>query len=285
MGTYEERARSMQNVLKEQRRKIVKFSIFGVTAFVLVVLGLMFSPVTTVPNGHRGVVTVLGEVQPKILQPGLSIVNPMAGVHDINVQLQKVDLKGDSASKDLQSIHTVLTVNYHLNPDSVNNLYRDIGMSYEQKVLVGLGQDTFKAIAAKYTAEELIAKREEVRSNIVSEFQKKTSHITGNTIVIDDVFISQFTFSDNFNKAIESKQEAEQMALKAKRDLDRIKLEADQKVAMAQAEATSLKLQKQELTPDLVKLREIEVQREAIKKWNGVLPTYTGNNLPMIQLK
>lgn len=275
----------MQNVLKEQRRKIVKFSIFGVTAFVLVVLGLMFSPVTTVPNGHRGVVTVLGEVQPKILQPGLSIVNPMAGVHDINVQLQKVDLKGDSASKDLQSIHTVLTVNYHLNPDSVNNLYRDIGMSYEQKVLVGLGQDTFKAIAAKYTAEELIAKREEVRSNIVSEFQKKTSHITGNTIVIDDVFISQFTFSDNFNKAIESKQEAEQMALKAKRDLDRIKLEADQKVAMAQAEATSLKLQKQELTPDLVKLREIEVQREAIKKWNGVLPTYTGNNLPMIQLK
>lgn len=285
MGTYEERARSMQNVLKEQRRKIVKFSIFGVTAFVLVVLGLMFSPVTTVPNGHRGVVTVLGEVQPKILQPGLSIVNPMAAVHDINVQLQKVDLKGDSASKDLQSIHTVLTVNYHLNPDSVNNLYRDIGMSYEQKVLVGLGQDTFKAVAAKYTAEELIAKREEVRSNIVSEFQKKTSHITGNTIVIDDVFISQFTFSDNFNKAIESKQEAEQMALKAKRDLDRIKLEADQKVAMAQAEATSLKLQKQELTPDLVKLREIEVQREAIKKWNGVLPTYTGNNLPMIQLK
>ncbi|MHB1026111.1 MAG: prohibitin family protein, partial [Desulfobacteria bacterium] len=81
------------------------------------------------------------------------------------------------------------------------------------------------------------------------------------------------------------KQTAEQMALKASRDLDRIKIEAQQKIAAAQAEAESLRLQRQNITPDLVELRRIEAMQQAIQKWNGVLPQVTGGVMPFIDAK
>lgn len=77
---------------------------------------------------------------------------------------------------------------------------------------------------------------------------------------------------------------SEQLKLKAERDLQRIEVEAKQKVASAQAEAQSLKLQKQEITPELIKLRETEAQRLAIEKWNGVLPTTAGGAIPFINI-
>ena len=50
------------------------------------------------------------------------------------------------------------------------------------------------------------------------------------------------------------------------------------------AEAESLRLQKQEITPDLIKLREIEVQRQAIEKWDGHLPNVNGGAMPFLNL-
>ena len=100
-----------------------------------------------------------------------------------------------------------------------------------------------------------------------------------------DVSIVNFKFSAQFTQAIENKQTAEQMALKASRDLDRIKIEAQQKIAAAQAEAESLRLQRQNITPDLVELRRIEAMQQAIQKWNGVLPQVTGGAMPFIDAK
>ena len=96
--------------------------------------------------------------------------------------------------------------------------------------------------------------------------------------------MTNFQFSPSFNEAIEAKTTAEQLKLKAERDLQRIRVEAEQKISQAQAEAESLRLQKQEITPELIKLREIEAQRLAIEKWNGVLPSVTGGSIPFISL-
>ncbi len=101
---------------------------------------------------------------------------------------------------------------------------------------------------------------------------------------MDDFNIVNFQFSEEFDKAIEAKVTAEQLKLKAATDLERIRIEADQKIAQAQAEATALNLQKLEITPDLVRLREIEVQREAVNKWNGELPQVTGGAMPFIDI-
>ena len=101
---------------------------------------------------------------------------------------------------------------------------------------------------------------------------------------MEEISITNFDFSDSFNEAIESKVTAEQNALQAKNKLKQIKYEAEQTVEKAKAEAESLRLQRQEITPDLIRLRQIEVQRTAIEKWNGKLPQVTGGAIPFIDL-
>jgi regulator of protease activity HflC (stomatin/prohibitin superfamily) len=104
-------------------------------------------------------------------------------------------------------------------------------------------------------------------------------------MILEDINIKEFAFSDEFNKAIESKQTAEQNALRAKRDLERIKIEAEQKVAQAGAEAEALRLKKQEVTPELIQLKQIEVQEKALEKWDGRLPSVTGGATPFIDVE
>lgn len=106
-------------------------------------------------------------------------------------------------------------------------------------------------------------------------------------ILVDDFSIVNFKFSGQFTQAIESKQTAEQLALKAQRDLDRIKIEAEQKIAQAtaEAEAEALRLQKENVTAELVKLRQIEATMKAMEKWDGHLPKVTAGTIPFIDVK
>jgi regulator of protease activity HflC (stomatin/prohibitin superfamily) len=101
---------------------------------------------------------------------------------------------------------------------------------------------------------------------------------------LEDINIKEFAFSEEFNKAIEQKQTAEQNALKAQRDLERIKIEAQQQITQAGAEAEALKLKKQEVTPELIQLKQIEVQEKALQKWDGHMPSVTGGATPFIDL-
>jgi prohibitin 2 len=100
-----------------------------------------------------------------------------------------------------------------------------------------------------------------------------------------DTYITDFDFSPEFARAVEAKQIAEQQAFKARRDLDRIKIEADQKIAQARAEAESLRMQRDAITSNLIELRKIEAQKLAIEKWDGKLPSMMlGNATPLVDL-
>lgn len=249
---------------------------------VVIVVVLMFSPFTQIPAGHRGVITTFGKVNEEVLGEGLHFIVPfMNMVHKIDVRLQKAEGEGEAASKDLQTIHTRVALNYHLIPDRVAFTFRDIGGPEEvdSRIIVPAMQEAVKAATAQYTAEELITKRSDVRERIRGFL---TERLNKHGIEIDEFSIVNFQFSPSFNEAIEAKTTAEQLKLKAERDLQRIRVEAEQKIAQAQAEAEALKLQKQEITAELIKLREIEAQRFAIEKWNGILPNVTGGAVPFI---
>ncbi|HVT34587.1 MAG TPA: prohibitin family protein, partial [Nevskiaceae bacterium] len=258
--------------------------LFGIVLLLIVGLLIRLNPFVSVSAGHKGVVTLFGKVDPAGLDEGLHVVNPFASVTDVSVRIQKADAEGDAASRDLQQVTTHITLNYHINPSTVPAFWQAIGPGYVDTIITPEVQETFKAVTARYTAEELITKREEVRAQIRDTLNQKVNELTHGGLVMDEFSITNFAFSHSFNAAIEAKQEAEQLALKAKRDLDRIQVEAQQKIAMAEAEAASLKAQKQEITPDLIRLREIEVQREAILKWDGHLPNVNSGAVPFINI-
>ena len=263
-----------------------KFWIIAGSVVIVPILLYSIWPLTTVPAGHRGVVTTFGKVDHNPLDEGIHFLAPWKKNTPVKVRTLKTVSKGDAASSDLQQVTTEIALNFHLESELVSKFFQKVGPGYESTVIDPAVEETFKAVTAKYTAEQLITKRDEVRKEIRSLLVARLREASLGAIVVEDFAITNFAFSNVFTKAIEAKSEAEQLALKSKRDLERIKIEAEQKIASAQAEATSLKLQKQEVTPELIKLRELEVKREAIKKWDGKLPHYNGAGpLPFLDVK
>lgn len=242
----------------------------------------IFAPFAIVPAGSRGVVTTFGKISPEVLDEGIHFRIPIAQtVHLIDVRIQKGEGSGDAASKDLQQVHTTVALNYHIDPKQAAHVFRELGQSIGDRIIVPAVQEAVKAATAQYTAEELIAKRPEIRERIRALLVERMSR---HGVVVDEFSIVNFTFSKSFNEAIEAKTTAEQLKLKAERDLQRIRVEAEQKVTQAKAEAEALSLQKQQVTAELIRLREIENQRKAIEKWDGKLPQVSGGATPFINV-
>lgn len=261
-------------------RTIVKlFSVF--CAFVLLIV---IWPFASVPASSRGIVTTFGKPSVESSMPGIHIVWPIAQTMNlVNVSVRKSEDQGEAASKDLQTVHTTITLNYHVAPESVLPVFVNLGNDPEVRIVQPSVQEAVKAVTAKFTAEELIGRREEVRNMIIADL---ASRMERHGLIIDEFSITNFNFSKVFNEAIEAKTTAEQTKLKADTDLKRIRVEAMQTVVQAQAQADALKAQKQEITPDLIRLREVENQTAAIEKWDGALPTYvtSGTAMPFINM-
>lgn len=267
---------------------VLDFNDFNVYAkrFLVVVgaiLALVFlAPVAVVPAGHRGVITTFGKVSDDVNGEGIHFLIPfIQQMNLVDVRIQKGEGKSDAASRDLQTIHTTVALNYHVDPKDAAKVFRELGTQVSDRIIVPAVQEAVKAATAQYTAEELIAKRPEVKERIRSLLAERLIRFG---VAVDDFSITNFDFSKSFNDAIEGKTTAEQLKLKAERDLARIRVEAEQKIASARAEAESLRLQKQEVTVELIRLREIENQRRAIEKWDGRLPTVTSGAVPFINV-
>ena len=254
-------------------------------AFPLFVIeAITWNSVVIIQAGHRGVVfDKFKGLKPVALGEGLNFIVPyLEDVYVYDVRLQKVEFEATAASKDLQSVSTKVALNYRPHADTVAELHRTIGIDYAEKIIHPAVQEAVKATTALYTAEELITRREEVKKKIQELLQNQMAPAK---LDLTETYITDFQFSQDFAHAVESKQIAEQQAFKAQRDLERIKIEAEQKIATAQAEAKSLALQRDAITTNLIELRRIEAQRLAIDKWDGHLPqTMLGNSTPIIDL-
>jgi regulator of protease activity HflC (stomatin/prohibitin superfamily) len=248
----------------------------------VVFLLFLLAPFATVPAGHRGVMTTFGNPSNEVLSEGIHFRIPLAQkLNLVNVSIQKGEGEGDAASRDLQTVHTRIALNYHIRPESAVSVFRDLGNEPGQRIIIPAVQEAVKAVTARFTAEELIAKRTDVRDQIMVQLRERLSR---HGVVVDEFSIVNFNFSRSFNDAIEAKTTAEQLKLKAERDLQRIEVEARQRVAQAKAEAESLAVQRQQVTPELIRLREMENQRQAIEKWDGKLPSVAGGAIPFINV-
>ncbi|MFA5845698.1 MAG: prohibitin family protein [Thermodesulfovibrionales bacterium] len=240
----------------------------------ILVFFLFLNPWVQIGAGERGIVLNFGAVQDKVLEEGLHFRVPiMQQVTRVDVKVQKAQTDAAAASADLQDVSSTVAINYHIIPDKANIVYQSIGIHFKERIIDPAVLEVVKAVTAKYTAEELITKRPAVSDAMKLSL---TERLLAHNIAVDAFSIVGFSFSKIFMEAIESKQTAEQLALKAKRDLDRIKIEAEQKITAARAEAESLRLQRANISPDLIELRKIEANLRAIDKWNGILPQVTG---------
>lgn len=255
-----------------------------VTIGLAVVLGLIivFNGFTTVQSGYVGVKKTLGKLDSGYLSAGLHFKIPfMQEIIIVNTQVLKSETQAAASSKDMQTTHTSIVVNYRVDETRASRLLSTVGAGYANVIIAPAIQEVLKATTSMYSAEELVTKRETVAVGIKEGLEKK---LVKYDLIVTDISITNFEFEKAFNESIEAKQVAAQQAIKAENDLRRIEIEAKQKIAEAGAEAESLRLKKLEITPDLVLLKQIEVQEKAVDKWDGKLPNVTGGTIPFINV-
>lgn len=274
------------------QNKLIRFGLIGVA---LIIAFFVFVPFAVVPNGHRGVMLTFGKASDTPLTEGLHFRIPIVNtVYKMPVMIERSETASEAASRDLQRVNTTVVLNFHVDPTQVVSVYRSLGEfpNIEPRIIDPAVQESMKAVTAMYTAEQLVTKREEVAGKIRDEVNERVSR---HGVIVDEFSITNFKFSDAFDAAIEAKTVAEQQKLKAERDLQRIEVEAKQTIEKARAEAESqklaaeaqaraLELQRAAVTPELIRLREVEVQRMFAEKWDGKLPTMTGGAVPFINV-
>ncbi len=253
----------------------------AIALLVLVVLG---GTMGTVGAGQQGVLLRFGAVTETIFDEGLYFKIPFVNqVVLMSTQIQKYTAPATSSSKDLQVVSTEVTLNFQLDAAQVGEIYRTMRRQYEARIIQPYIQEAVKSVTANYNAEELITQRPAVKNELQDLMAERLAPLGMNVVQLS---ITDFQFSAAFQQAIEAKVTAVQQALEAENALVRVEFEAKQEIAKARAEAEGLRLQKQQITAQLLELRQIEVQRSAVEKWNGVMPSVvtSGGPVPILDV-
>lgn len=267
--------------------------IIGTVLGSIFALTLVLGSYSTVGPGERGVLVTFGKASDGVLEPGLHLKLPLfSTIKTISVQVNKSDVETSAASKDMQEIHTHVAVNWSVNATSVVNTYKNIGDEDQilKRIIAPAVSEVLKAEMAKLTAEEILTKRLDLKKAIDNGL---TGRLANYGVSLADLSIVNLTFSQQFTKAIEDKQIAEQQAKQAeyvaqKATADakasvntakgeaeatviQAKAQAEANLAKAKAQSEAQKLLRQTITPELLQLK-------AIERWDGTMPNVLGSS-------
>ena len=245
---------------------------------VLIGLSILLNSFTSVPTGFVGIRTRFGKASQDIVQEGLNLQIPMIEkIVLMDCRTQKVEIACSTASRDLQEVTLKVAVNYNVTIDNAYNIYKNIGVNYESIMISPSILESVKSITAQYTAEELITKRSEVSDKMEETL---TGKIESRGFSVIDFNVTDLDFSVAYNQAIEKKQVAEQEAKQAEYELEKAKIENEKKIAEAEANAKVMQVQNSSITDQALKLKELEIKKSFVDKWNGNLPsTVTGDSV------
>lgn len=263
------------------RKNMAKNHTGTVLAVTLVLTGILFfvSTIATIPTGHTGVVTTFGRVEEYTLDAGVHFISPWQNTVKMDNRVQKQTAVLSCFSSDIQEVNLIYTINYQINKANAQMIYKTIGKDYYETVIVPCITESVKVVTARYTAEQLVGKRNELAAAIEDDLTEK---LIAYNIELVSTSIENMDFTDAFTDAVEAKQVAQQNKLKAE-------TEAEQKVIEAQAAAEVRKVNADAEAYEL--LAKAEAEAEANRKlaqsltdelvnyiyaqsWDGKLPTF-----------
>jgi len=269
--------------------KSKKLTIIAAIVTFIVIIVLMSESVVIVQAGHRGVVLYVGAVENRVLGEGVHYIIPFAEqVIQLEVRTLKFEANASAASNDLQEVATVIALNYHIDPSKANIIYQQLGADYADRIIAPTIQESVKASVAKFNAEQLITQRETAKGVIAQAIRNTLS---ARDITVENIFITDFKFSESFSTQVESKVVAFQKYLTEQNNLKAIQVIANQTVVQAQAQAranvarASGEAQAIKIITEQLRQSPQYLQWQSINRWNGQMPYALGSGaFPFFQL-
>lgn len=210
----------------------------AVVCTALAAIFIVLSMIKTVPTGHTGVVVIFGKVQDYTYEAGVHFNAPWVTVVKMDNRTQKETIELMCFSSDIQEVSVTYTLNYQINKENAQTIYRTIGTNYFDLVVSPKISEAVKDVFAKYSAESLIESRASVSRQIQDIL---VTEVSAYNIEIVSASIENIDFTDSFTNAVEEKQVAEQNKLKAQTEQEQKNLEAaaeaERKVIAAQADS------------------------------------------------
>ena len=293
-----------ENDTQEERKMKMKKSFIIVIAAVVVLAVIGFTCTTTVQTGYTGIVTTFGKVEDITLEAGFHFKTPFQKIITMDNREQKTSFKTEAFSSDIQQVEVDGSINYAINKSTAMNLFKEVGTDYFNKLVYPRMLEITKGVFSKYSAENLIANRQQLSEDIRDGLHQELKDYGINVISLS---IENLDFTDAFTDAVEAKQVAAQRKLQAEieqqqktmetqqaAERQRINAEAEASVAKinadadayavkvrSEAEAEANKKIAESLTENLIRSNEI-------KAWDGKLPVYIGGSgsttIPVLNL-
>lgn len=231
---------------------------------------------TIVDAGNRGIMIDTGEIKEGVLKEGFYMYGPFHRVEEVSIRVRTSTTETAAASRDMQKVHAKLVINWLIPEAKVIEVFRNLGdaAAIEDRVIDSAVSEILKAETAKMTAEEILTKRMELKKSIDDAVTQRLAYFG---LQVEAVNLSDFGFTGEFDKAVEAKQIAEQRAKQAHYEAQQATQQATADIERAKGQAEAQKLLKSSLTSDLI-------QKLAIEKWDGHLPTYLNGQPPLITL-
>ncbi|MGN0989156.1 MAG: prohibitin family protein [Eubacteriales bacterium] len=276
--------------------------VVAIAAVLLAGVILFLGSSVSIPTGHTGVVTTFGRVENFTLDAGFHLKSPIQEVVCMDNRVQKATKMLPCFSSDIQEVQLLYTLNYQINKNNAQEIYKTVGKDYYDTVITPNVAEAVKVVTARYSAEELVGSRDELAKAIE---ELLATQLSSYNIEVVSTAIEDMDFTDAFTNAVEAKQVAAQNKLqaqieqeqktmeqqaKAERDVieaeaaaevARIQAQADLEVTKIQADAAEYAGQKESaknkaiaetLTPELIQYYQIQ-------QWDGKYPeTYVGSD-------
>ncbi len=264
--------------------------ITGYIILLVLVIAILGGSIVVVEAGQTGVVLTFGRVSPVVLQEGIHLKVPFAQrVIAINNRIVKTEVATEAFSKDLQTVSTIIAINYHINKSSSAEIYKQVGLGYDDVLVVPAINEVLKAVTANYTAQQLVSTRGEVSILLDENLNKKLNEYG---ILVDDLNIINWDFTDEYISAIEAKQVAEQNLIKTRTEQEQALViantEAQKQVIAAQAEADKIELLADATAASnrtiAESLSDLLLRYETLQKWDGQLPKVTNGSNTLIDI-
>ncbi len=240
-------------------------TIFGIVG-ILFLLITVSQFLTVVPAGHVGVVNFFGTVSDNTLKAGINFVNPLANVIKMSVQTQEIKEVMDVPSKEGLTVQLEVSVLYHLNPEKAADVYKTVGISYENVILEPQFRSVTRGVTAGYEAKALYtSEREHLSLQIMKEIEAVTE---SRGLTIESAPLRRVGLPAGLSQSIETKLQAEQESQRMQFVLAKERQEADRKRIEAQGIADFQNIVARGISEQLLRWKGIEATEKLASSTN-----------------
>ncbi|MBD3247758.1 prohibitin family protein [Candidatus Falkowbacteria bacterium] len=286
--------KNMAKTIDVNQAEFFKKAKRGITFFVafIIIVWLFFASIQIVEAGETGVYSLFGRVKDKELRSGFHLVIPLAKINKMSIRTEEYTMSiatnegkklGNdsitSLTKEGLKVDLDMTVLYHLNEEKASDVYREVGLKYDEKLIRPAIRTTIREIVAQYNAKDLYSeKRAEAAGKIMDSLKEKLGE---RGIVIEDVLLRNVALPANLAQSIQEKLQAEQEAQKYDFILDKEKKEKERKIIEAEGQRDAQRIINESLTDRYLYyqyIKELEGREGTI-----YVPTSPSTGMPLFR--